>query len=45
MEKIYSTESLQLQDTVKKHVFKEYFGDDGTLDYEDFAEDYDSLLF
>jgi hypothetical protein len=36
---------LRLQDAVKKHVYKQYFGDDGTLNGEDMAEDYDPLIF
>ena len=45
MGKLYLAENLlHLNDAVKKHVFKEYFGDDGTLDHEDFVEDYDPLL-
>jgi hypothetical protein len=44
--KSYSVEnSRTLQDAVKKQVFKDYFGDDGTLDNDDFVEDYDPLLF
>ncbi len=36
--KLYSAEnSLRLQDAVKKQVFKDYFGDDGTLDSKEFA--------
>jgi hypothetical protein len=37
--------SLRLQDAVKKQVFKDYFGDDGTLDNDNFAEECDPLLF
>ena len=40
--KLYSTESsLRLHDDIKKQVFKEYFRDDGTVDHDDFVEDYD----
>ena len=44
--KLYSAEtSLRLQDAVKKHVFKKHFGDDGTLTWDEMAEDYDPLIF
>ena len=44
--KLYSAEpSLRLQDAVKKHVYKQYFGDDGNLNGEDMTEDYDPLIF
>ena len=44
--KLYSEEtSLKLQDAVKKYIFKTHFGDDGTLDMNEFTEDYDPLTF
>jgi hypothetical protein len=44
--KTYSAEtSLRLQDAVKKHVYKQHFGDDGTLNGEDMAEDYALSIF
>jgi hypothetical protein len=44
--KLYSEEnSLRLQDAVKKSVFKKHFGDDGTLNPLDMAEDYDPLIY
>ena len=44
--KLYSAKNLlRLQDAVKKQVFKDHLGDDGTLDSKDFAEDYDPLHF
>ena len=44
--KLYSAETLlRLQDAVKKHVFKKHFGDDGTLTWDETAEDYDPLIF
>ena len=43
---LYSEEnSLRLQDAVKKFVFKKHFGDDGTLDSLEMAEDYDPLIY
>ncbi len=32
---------MTLQDAVKKYIFKKHFGDDGTLDWNEMAEDYD----
>ena len=44
--KLYSEEtSLRLQDAVKKYIFKKHYGNDGTLDWNEMAEDYDPLLF
>jgi hypothetical protein len=44
--KLYSDEtSLRLQDAVKKFVFKEHHGDDGTLDINEMDEDYDPLTY
>ena len=44
--KLYSDEtSLRLQDAVKKYVFKEHHGDDGTLDINEMHEDYDPLMY
>ena len=44
--KLYLEEtSLKLQDAVKKYIFKKHFGDDGTLDMNEFADDYDPLIF
>ena len=44
--KLYSAETtLRLQDAVKKNVFKQHYGDDGTLAWEEMAEDYDPLIF
>jgi len=44
--KLYSEEnSLRLQDAVKKFVFKKHFGDDGTLDSLEMAQDYDPLIY
>jgi len=44
--KLYLEEtSLKLQNAVKKYIFKKHFGDDGTLDMNEFAEDYDPLIF
>ena len=43
---LYSEEtSLRLQDAVKKYIFKKHFGDDGTLNTTEFADDYDPLFF
>ena len=43
---LYSEEtSLRLQDAVKKYIFKKHFGDDGTLNTIEFADDYDPLIF
>ncbi len=44
--KLYLEEtSLRLQDTVKKYIFKKHYEDDGTLDWNEMAEDYDPLIF
>jgi len=44
--KLYLEEtSLKLQDVVKKYIFKKHFRDDGTLDMNEFAEEYDPLMF
>jgi hypothetical protein len=44
--KLYSDEtSLKQQDAVKMFVFKQHFGDDGILDWNDMADDYDPLIF
>ena len=44
--KLYSDEtSLRLQDAVKKFVFKEHHGDDGSLDVNETDEDYDPLTY
>ena len=40
-----SERSLRLLDAVKKHVYTQHFGDDGTLNGEDMTEDYDPLIF
>jgi hypothetical protein len=43
---MYSAESsLRLQDAVKEHVYKKNFGDNGTLDNADFADDYEPIIF
>jgi hypothetical protein len=44
--KLYSDEtSLRLQDAVKKFVFKEHHGDDGSLDINEMDKDYDPLMY
>ncbi len=45
IEKFSEETLLRLQDAVKKYVFKKHFGDDGTLDTNEFADDYDPLIF
>ena len=43
---LYSEEnSLRLQDAVKKFVFKKHYGDDGSLDINEMADDYDPLIY